>query len=278
MKQITSRILKRINTRSRANAVLLGLIPALSCAVLTASAQDSQSPIDIVSSSTVYDPSLPALGFSYGLADLSVINNGSPEVESTIRANVAPGHSLEVSGVTYNLAQFHFHTESEHLVNGVESAMEMHLVHQDASGNYLVIGRLIEPGAENTALDPIFANLPPDSSSPALDVDNFDLDLLLPDVLTSFRYSGSLTTSPYTEPVQWIMLSETLELSQEQIDNFRALFDVPEGNHREAQPLNGRVIATDVAGFSSVPDGGGISLMLVSLGMLAGTRRLYRKG
>jgi carbonic anhydrase len=220
-----------------------------------ANAQDSQSPIDITSAATVFDANLPALDFDYQTTSLSVINNGSPGVESTIRANVPGGAgSVTVSGTEYNLLQFHFHHPSEHLLNGHESAMEMHLVHQDAVGNYLVVGRFIEPGDPNTLLDPIFSNLPPDESAPALVVDNFDLGGLLPGVLTSYRYDGSLTTSPYTEGVQWVMLSEVLELSPTQIAAFVGLFDGPEGNHREPQALNGRSIHTDVEGFAAVPD------------------------
>ncbi|MFN0066532.1 MAG: carbonic anhydrase family protein [Limisphaerales bacterium] len=237
-------------------------------------AQNSQSPINITGDPavSVYNPALPALNFTYGTTSLSVINNGSPGQESTIKANVPAGAgSVVLSGVTYELKQFHFHTESEHQINGADSEMEMHLVHQDSNGNYLVLGRLIEAGALNLALDPIFSNLPP-TTSDTLPVFNFNLTGLLPGTSTSHRYSGSLTTSPYTEPVQWVVFSEKMELSQGQINNFRALFTGPDGNEREPQPLNGRTIQTDVAGFV-VPEPGGVALGLLGFGILAALRR-----
>lgn len=240
----------------------------------TAFAQNSQSPIDITSDTTLYTPDLPPLGFSYGTTTLSVVNTGSPGEESTIRANVPEGAgSVTVSGVVYNLLQFHFHVESEHVINGQPGDMEMHLVHQDVNGNYLVVGRLIEMGAHNDPLDPIFSNLPPDSSAPTLPVFNFDLESILPTASTTFRYSGSLTTSPYTEPVQWIITSEHLEMSQDQIDAFAAVFDGPHGNYRELQPLNGRTVQTDVAGFSTIPEPSTFTLLVAGLGLLLSQRR-----
>ena len=59
------------------------------------------------------------------------------------------------------------------------------------------------------------------------------------------RYSGSLTTAPYTEPVDWVVLKQPIEMSAEQIAAFRELFE--EGNSREPQPRNGRQIVTDAA-------------------------------
>lgn len=34
----------------------------------------------------------------------------------------------------YKMIQFHFHTPSEHLINGVHYPLEMHMVHQNQKG------------------------------------------------------------------------------------------------------------------------------------------------
>jgi carbonic anhydrase len=78
------------------------------------------------------------------------------------------------------------------------------------------------------------------------------LNGLLPSSLESYRYTGSLTTPPFTEGVNWVILAEALELSATQVQAFRDLF--PTGNERELQALNSRVIQTDVPGFSSMPE------------------------
>jgi carbonic anhydrase len=54
---------------------------------------------------------------------LSITNNGH-----TVQANVPAGATLEIDGLTYNLLQFHFHTPSEHTLNG------LHGTHRDAPG------------------------------------------------------------------------------------------------------------------------------------------------
>ena len=76
-----------------------------------------------------------------------------------------------------------------------------------------------------------------------LSVALFNLPGLLPDRDVSVRYSGSLTTPSFTEPVSWVVLKQPIEMSAGQIDAFRELFE--EGNAREPQPLNRRRVASD---------------------------------
>lgn len=69
------------------------------------------------------------------------------------------------------------------------------------------------------------------------------LPRLLPDRSVATRYSGSLTTPPFTEPVAWVVLKEPIVMSAGQIEAFRELFE--EGNSREPQPLHGRRVVYD---------------------------------
>jgi carbonic anhydrase len=243
----------------------------LSAATVVSAAE--QSPIDITSAHTTFS-FLPALNFSYGTTSLDVQDTGSPGDEATIKAFVPNGAaSLTLGGDSYGLLQFHFHTESEHLINGVGSAMEMHMVNRDAGGHLLVVGRLIDIGAKNVALDAIFAHLP--TAGSPLSISSFNLGDLLPSTLTSYRYPGSLTTSPFTEGVSWVVLSEHLEMSLEQVDAFRTIF--PTGDSREVQLLDGRSIQTDVVGFAAVPEPAEYAavagLALVAFGAWRRTRR-----
>ncbi len=209
---------------------------------LTATAAQ-QSPIDI-RSENVFFSQLPALNFSYGTpVTLDVVNTGSPNEESTVRADVPNGPSLTVNGVTYQLLQFHFHTKAEHLIDGHQAGMELHLVHQAADSSLLVVGRFIEPGDANALLAPIFSDLPLTTLQHKT-IPNFNLAGLLPADLGTYRYPGSLTTSPFAEGVKWNVFGAPLTLSQAQIDAFRALF--PDGNSRHTQALDGRVILTDI--------------------------------
>ena len=232
---------------------------AVSLWTATLSAAPIQSPIDIRSENSIF-ALLPELQFAYSMdTPVTFLNNGSPEIESTIKGLVPSGAGhLTLSDTIWPLLQFHFHTESEHGINGAESEMELHMVHQLATGEYLVVGRFLTIGAHNAALDELFSNLPPNPND-TLDVEHFDLTALLPTDLRSFRYTGSLTTSPYTEGVNWVVLNSPLELSMEQVDAFRELF--PKGNEREWQRLNGRMILTDVEGFAKVPEPTSLALL-----------------
>ena len=199
-----------------------------------------QSPIDIVN--PVFSV-LPPLVFDYKTTSLHVINTGSPHEEATIRAVVPAGSSVVLSAVTYNLLQFHFHIEAEHYLNGHRPEMELHLVHSDAGGNLLVVGRWIELGAHNALLNEMFANLPP-TIADFYDIASFNLAGLLPGNRGTYRYPGSLTTEPFTEGVKWNMFDEPLYMDQAQIHAFAALF--PDENRRGVQALNTRVVLSDI--------------------------------
>ena len=222
--------------------LLLGL-GALATA-LGAQAQE-QSPIDFRAEEVVrVRPDLfPRLDFDYhARADLTVVNTGSPDEFATVRANVPAGAGgLTVDGVTYELKQFHWHTPSEHRIDGEEFPMEMHLVHQASDGSLLVVGVLLEEGHRHGELETIFGDLPEGSETIA--VPRFKLSRLLPGDRRSLRYRGSLTTPPFTEGVKWVVMVKPLLLSEEDVEAFRDLF--PEGNSREPQPLNGRTPQTD---------------------------------
>ena len=232
--------------------LLLGCALAIGVGSSTAAHAAVQSPINITSYNTYYNPSLPAFSFNYSSSTtLDVRNTGSPDTEATVKAIVGAGAgSLTLGGTTYDLLQFHFHAPAEHLINGVASALELHFVHQSAVGELLVVGQLFEVGAFNSSIDPIFSDLPLVSGGQKT-VNGFNLNALLPNTLTSFRYDGSLTTKPYTGGVKWNVLTTRSSLSQTQLDGFRALF--PEGDSREEQDFDGFVL-TDLNGFSSVPE------------------------
>ncbi|MGH3350156.1 MAG: carbonic anhydrase family protein [Nocardioides sp.] len=163
--------------------------------------------------------------------------------EETVRAELPPGAgSLTVSGVTYGLAQFHWHTPSEHLLSARDYPIEMHFVHQDAAGHTLVVGVWVGPGPVNPTLGRLYDHLVSECSTDD-EVGHIDVGALLPRRHTSYRYDGPLTTAPYTEGVQWVMLTDPITASPRQIDRFRTMF--PTGNRREVQDINDRVVLTD---------------------------------
>lgn len=237
-------------------------------AEIATAALSAQSPIDFRPNST-YFGHLPALNFNLSSdTPLDVINNGSTEFSTAAKAIVNPGAgSLTLSGHDWELAQFHFHTPSEHLRDGQASPMEMHLVFSDSNNDLLVVGRWVQAGTFNSDLAPIFSHIPQNTSE-TLHIDHFNLNTLIPSNLESFRYSGSLTTPDFDEGVSWVMLSQPLFMSSEQINAFSSLF--PEGDARGVQDLNGRIVLTDVPGFvTAVPEPETYAMMLAGLCLMA---------
>ena len=203
---------------------------------------EAQSPID-VSNEIVEPADLGEIGFNYQPTPLNIVNNGH-----AIQVDYEAGSSIDLDGTTYNLDQFHFHAPSEHTGQGENLPMELHLVHSDADGNLAVIGVLIEAGEEdNAAFGPIWNSLPAIASErrtiPAVEINA--ADLLPANPQRYLRYMGSLTTPPCSEDVQWILMGETVKLSQAQIDRFTAIYD---GNNRPVQPLNGRTVQINQPG------------------------------
>ncbi len=209
----------------------------------------SQSPIDIHETAK---SDLPALRAAFKPAQLRIIhhahmadavNNGH-----TIQVNYTEGDVLSVGEEQFQLLQYHFHSPSEHTVEGKHYPMEMHLVHKSADGKLAVVGVFIEEGGHNAAFDPIWASLP-GTKGTEYHFENVmvDVNAMLPTTLTSYRYEGSLTTPPCSEGVKWIIMTNPIQLSGQQIGQFQAII---KGNNRPVQPLNGRSVASDLVAAS----------------------------
>jgi carbonic anhydrase len=89
----------------------------------------------------------------------------------------------------------------------------------------------------------LFANLP--ASEGASRDAQIDLAALMPSGHKALIYSGSLTTPPCSESVNWVVLEQPIEMSRDQIRAFQKLF---RDNHRPIQPVNGRKVVEEVAG------------------------------
>ena len=181
---------------------------------------------------------MPEIEFRYEESPLSILNNGH-----TIEVEYEEGSTIAVDGRRYGLAQFHFHAPSEHQVDGTRFAAEIHLVHRDANDRIAVVGLLVEEGAENQALASAWAHLPAkESTAEPIEAKVVDADRLLPRGRSYYRYPGSLTTPPCTEQVTWLIMTERIQMSGEQLG---ALTDIVRMNNRPPQPLGERRILVD---------------------------------
>ena len=192
-----------------------------------------QSPIDIdATDANVVSPT--DITFDYSPTPLAVKNNGH-----TIQVDYAPGSSITIGDQTYSLLQFHFHTPSEHTIEGEAAAMEVHFVHANEDEELAVVGVMMTVGEADPAIASIWENIPAEEGVNTAEGDMINAADLLPSDTTYFNYAGSLTTPPCSEEVKWHVLSEPITVSAEQVDAFASLYQV---NARPVQDVNGRQV------------------------------------
>ncbi|CAG0893807.1 unnamed protein product [Cyprideis torosa] len=214
-------------------------------------------------------------GYNKKLEGLSITNDGhSAKVPMTDVAAFISGAGLTSR---YRLEQFHFHwgsdssQGSEHRILGKQLGLllifplELHLVHYRVSyasfataakSGYsdalAIFGVLFEIQPEdNPKIGPIIEAVSKityegDTGS----VPEFRLEDLMPKSLSYYRYMGSLTTPRCWEEAIWSVFSETVGISEKQMEAFRKLLQGKEGegggsisnNYRYPQPLSGRML------------------------------------
>ena len=167
-----------------------------------------------------------------------VVNNGH-----TIQANAQAGSSMLLDGVKFNMAQFHFHTPSEHAIDGKRTAMEVHFVHAGPNGRLAVVGVLMKAGRRNNAFRDVMAVAPKKEGEVNLPKP-VDPRAFLPAKRGMMRYEGSLTTPPCSEVVDWNVFTDPVDVAQSDIDAFKAIFPM---NARPLQPVNRRYLLRRVS-------------------------------
>ena len=191
----------------------------------------SQSPIDISATTAA---KLADIKFNYHATAVDVVNNGH-----TIQVNYAKGSSINLGGKTYQLLQFHFHSPSEHHVSGKPYDMVAHLVHQAADGQLGVVGVMMKVGKANPVIASVWHHMPKTAGEHNTVKDTVNVADLLPANHSYFNYSGSLTTPPCSEGVNWMVMQTPVDVSAEQVAEFTSIFAK---SVRPVQPVNGRII------------------------------------
>lgn len=193
-----------------------------------------QSPIDIRDAKPA---DLPPLRFKFKSGPLIIINNGFTAVRVDYpRGN---GNLMFAGDVRYELTQFHFHHPSEEWIDGKASDMVIHFMFAADDGKVAGVAVLLRAGRANATVEQLWRYMPKIAGK-GHDIPGVQMDPtgLLPRDTAYYTYMGSVTAPPCTEGVKWFVLKTPMEISQDEIDAFAALYphDV-----RPPQPLNGRV-------------------------------------
>ncbi|WP_266180404.1 carbonic anhydrase [Dyella humicola] len=197
----------------------------------------AQSPIDLESRDAKTGKA-DEFHIDYEKGAVALVNNGH-----TVQANVSDAKDTVVfDGDTYRLAQFHFHSPSEHTTDGTRFPLEIHFVNEDGRKRVVVVGVMVKLGKQNESLASVLRALPASEKETSKDTRppvTVDLGSVLPHDHGAYVYAGSLTTPPCTEGVHWVVLKEPIQMSSDQIASFTRLFP---DNHRPLQKANGREI------------------------------------
>ena len=204
----------------------------LSEAYMTCEAGDRQSPINI--ETTQKPQSQQTLKFQYAPTRIFEVNNGH-----TIQVSHESGCKADLNGRPYRLRQFHFHDPSEHHIDGKTFPMEMHLVHQNAEGQILVVAVLMETGADEPVLTKLWDWLPDQIEREVSLPLKTNIGAILPENPRFYSYSGSLTTPPCTEGVKWIVLKDPITIAQQDVEKFVEIIGY---SARPVQPVGDRQI------------------------------------
>ncbi|XP_042385459.1 alpha carbonic anhydrase 1, chloroplastic-like isoform X1 [Zingiber officinale] len=206
-----------------------------------------QSPINIVNADAEYNPKLIRLRRNYrACSNATLLDN---HCNIALRYDEDVGYVV-VEGKKYSLLQMHWHSPSEHTIDGERFPVELHLVHKSVDGNITVVAVLYQFGRA----DPLLIQLKDKMAELKKEVLAGDEQARVPVGVVKmrslkqhtrkyYRYVGSLSTPPCTENVVWNVLGEARKMSRRQAAELQApLKEAYRRNARPAQALNGRVV------------------------------------
>jgi carbonic anhydrase len=188
-------------------------------------------------------------------------------------------NTVQIPGIdgVYEAIQFHIHSSSEHTVDGLFFGAELHIVHTLQGGDrYAVVGILLNPGlnvdnpefssvldgwkkarADTYAACGITGRDELGQGNLTVGTSHINAYDLLSSSATFYQYSGSLTTPPCSEIVDWNFSPENNLIS---VNQYKELIELeysainPEtceeftihnaygSTSRPTQPLNGRPV------------------------------------
>ncbi|CAN6443517.1 unnamed protein product [Victoria cruziana] len=199
-----------------------------------------QSPIDLLSKRVVVLPQLGRLKRKYKPAH-AVLKNRGHDIMLEWKGDAG---GIYLKGMKYDLKQCHWHSPSEHSINGSRYQLELHMVHENKEGGIAVVGILYQLGRPDrflTKLMHVISRLEPTKEE---EIGVVNPKRIRTGISSYYRYKGSLTTPPCTEGVIWTIARKVRTVSSKQIHALReAVHDGFEVNARPIQDINDRTIS-----------------------------------
>lgn len=245
-----------------------------------------QSPIDL---------SAPYNVRNYvSVSNFSTFDIGGQEIELENLGTTVMGFlngTVRYEGVGYGLVQFHVHTPSEHYMPPDSSEEmkresmgwegEVHFVFESADSDLAVVGLLLEADAardgeaqDNGVVGRVlkaFSDIP--EKGDAMILEGVEFGDIVGHIKDNplYAYTGSLTTPPCSEGVQWLVSSIPLKVSKKAVEDAQSVMGE---NNRPLQGVLGRG-----GNDSGLDDGSGAPEVTASAtGRVRVTRTVYACG
>ncbi|EOA27729.1 hypothetical protein CARUB_v10023883mg [Capsella rubella] len=188
---------------------------------------DLQSPIDLTNKRVTIVTHFQKLTKDYKPCNATLINRGH---DMMLRFEGEGPGSFMVNGTDeYKLLQLHWHSPSEHTINGRRFALELHLVHENINGSLAVVTVLYKIGRPDSFLRSLEKKLSviTDQSEAKKNVEMIDPKSIKIGSRKYYRYLGSLTTPPCTQNVIWTIVRKVRTVTRNQVRLLRvAVHDV----------------------------------------------------
>lgn len=200
-----------------------------------------QSPIDLTHERVQVVHHLGPLYRTYQPANATMKNRGH---DIMIKWDEGAG-GIVLNRTEYHIRQLHWHSPSEHSINGRRYSLELHMVHESADKKIAVIGIMYKIGRP----DPLLSKLEDYIKKLGEEMEGEEKVGIVDPMEVKwgsrkyYRYMGSLTTPPCTEGVMWTIIEKVRTVSREQVHMLReAVHEESVNNARPKQEIHGRVI------------------------------------
>lgn len=126
-------------------------------------------------------------------------------------------------------------------MRGQKFDLEIQLEHKAPNGKISIVSVMMKKGFANFGLNGLISQIPQTDTAEPTIINGafFSPQTLFPADLSYYTYTGSLTTPPCSENVDWYVLKSYVELGKDQLAAFQKAMG---NNARAAQPLNTRKI------------------------------------
>ncbi|WCJ41000.1 alpha carbonic anhydrase 7 [Euphorbia peplus] len=201
-----------------------------------------QSPIDLFDERVNIVSHLGRLNRNYKPANATLKNRGH---DMMLQWHDGGAGTIEINGTEYVLKQCHWHSPTEHTVNGERYLLELHMVHESKDGKYAVVGIMYKTGRPDTFLTSLTDKL---VAVAGIKEEETAVGIVDPKQIQIgsrkyYRYIGSLTVPPCSENVLWTIVKKVRTTTTEQVRLLRvAVHDQSDTNARPIQKMNGRVV------------------------------------